>query len=91
MSEAIWSHRPLPYIVRVRVTLTDDSVPTVCEERVVAYSIMEAIVQAVARTGWMGVDDTRYRVEDIAPDLVAYTAILIAERLAQKEIAAHAG
>lgn len=42
---------PLPYVVRLRVAISDDAVPEVVEHKVVAYSIADAIMQACYRSG----------------------------------------
>lgn len=81
--DRIWVHDPLPYIVRLRETLNEDSVPTVNEYRVVAYSIFEAMVQATTRAGGRGIDDIRYKIEDIYPDLEEYFR-MITDRIFQK-------
>lgn len=69
-----WTHAPLPYIVKVRTTLTDDSAPQITEHRVTAYSFMEALIQATMEVGGFGLNDARYQVESISPDLEKYAA-----------------
>jgi len=77
------THQPLPYLVRLREAIggNDDLAPTIREERVVAYSLMEALLQATFQAGGTGVDDSRYRVEFIGPDLEAY-GVLFADSFA---------
>lgn len=74
----IFTHEPLPYVVRLRETLAgdDDAVPQIREERVTAYSVMEAMLQAIFLAGGTGVEDSRYRVESIGLDLPAYIALV---------------
>lgn len=74
----LWTHAPLPYIVYLRETLAnnDDTVPTFREERVIGYSIMEALLSAVMQAGGTSMDDSRFRVERIGPDLPAFYALI---------------
>jgi hypothetical protein len=62
-------HLPLPYVVRVRIT-HDDAVPS--EQRVikvVAYSILEAHMQAVLEAGGQSLmPDPKIAIESIGPD-----------------------
>lgn len=69
-------HPPLPYMARVRVVADDDSVPQVREVHVVAYSVIEAAMQAITEVGGTSVlSDEKYRVESIGPDLAAYARL----------------
>jgi hypothetical protein len=69
------THDPLPYVVRLRIAMTDDAVPEVRELHVTAYSIHEAWMQAVLEATGSGVVDiatTKVQVEFIGPDEPAY-------------------
>jgi len=63
-----WEHSPLPYVVRLRVAMDEDSVPEVSEFHVTAYSIFEAMMQATLQAGGQVLDGTKIRVEDVRPD-----------------------
>lgn len=83
MSDKDYAHEPLPYVVRVRTTLGEDSVPDVQERHVTAYSLYEAMFQAVVEATGTAPDAAKYVVEHIGPDLPAYTAAVVANRLAE--------
>lgn len=71
------AHTPLPYSVRLRVTLSDDAVPTTETRTVIAYSVMEAVLQvAMSLTGSAGGADQKVVVEHIEPDVPAYFAMV---------------
>lgn len=68
-------HEPLPYIVRLRVAVDEDSAPTVKVFRVTAYSIVEAMAQAMISAEATTVDlgaHVQFRVEDVVPDISRY-------------------
>lgn len=67
-------HAPLPYIVTVKSTMDDDAVPSIQTVNVVAYSILEAMLQATTQVGGKGFDDEKHRVERIEPDVPAFVA-----------------
>lgn len=75
-----WTHQPLPYVVRLRITADEDSAPRVEEFRVTAYSIIEAMMQANFLAGGSGVsgESDKYKVEEIMPDMPAYLAMFVA-------------
>lgn len=69
----IWLHEPVPYIVRVRVVVDPDRPPEVVVQRLVAYSVIEAVYQAIVMTtGLVDIEAHKIHVEDIRPDLPAY-------------------
>ena len=75
-----WAHRPLPYVVRLRISADDDKPSVQFECRGVAYSLMEAMVQAtVAATGQAAIDNQKIAVEQLEPDLDAYLVMLCEE------------
>ena len=80
--DSIFIHAPLPYIVTARVIVSEDLPPERHEVRLVAYSILEAIMQASIQLGGDGLEDSHVKVELIAPDLDRYMAMLIETRLA---------
>jgi hypothetical protein len=74
---ALLTHIPLPYVVRVRVAVDDDAPPECREYRVVAYSVVEAMIQvSLQLTSAMDLSASmQIRVEHIAPDTGAYAAL----------------
>lgn len=78
-SANMWVHEPLPYTVRLREMLTEDSAPAVKEYKVIAYSVFEAGVQAIMQAGGVGIDDMKFKLEHITPDVPHYTALLAAQ------------
>lgn len=75
MSGAPLSHEPLPYVVTVRVALDDDHAPELRQIKLVAYSVIEAMVQAsIIAGGSIGHEDARVKVERIDADVEAYHA-----------------
>lgn len=69
-------HMPLPYVVRLRVAHSDDAKPETVTERVVAYSILDAMMQASLRVrGMSGLAEGQAVVEDITPDTEAWLAM----------------
>lgn len=77
------THDPLPYLVRLRVALTDDAVPEIQEIRVVAYSLSEAMMQAFIAVTGNGVIDSKVRVESIAPDEPEYWTRMLGNTIAR--------
>lgn len=67
-----WTHEPLPYRVVLRAALKSDDAPTRFEKRVVAYSVVEAIFQALIETTGNAPGDAKYDVEVVEPDMMAY-------------------
>ena len=66
-------HDPLPYIVRVRLYTHEDAPPSVQEVRVNAYSLLEAVGQAMFEvTGASAVDEGKAKIEFIGPDVPEY-------------------
>jgi hypothetical protein len=76
----MWTHQPLPYVVRLRITADEDSAPRVQEFKVTAYSIIEAMMQANFLAGGSGIDGEKYKVEEITPDMPAYLAMFVANQ-----------
>ena len=69
------THPPLPYLVRLRLTMTDDSRPEIVEYRVVAYSLREATMQACFQAGAVAFEGQNVTVEFVGPDLDAYARV----------------
>lgn len=83
-ADSVFVHEPLPYVVRLRSTLTDDAVPEVRDFHVLAYGVFEAAMQAVMEAGGLGLEDARHRVESVSADLPAYIRLVAARLTAQK-------
>jgi hypothetical protein len=69
------THDPLPYLVRLRIALTDDAVPEIREVKVTAYSLSEAWMQAffeITGNGMVDPANTKVQIEFIGPDEPAY-------------------
>ena len=72
-----WAHRPLPYVVRLRVSTDDDKPSVRYEHRCLAYSLLEALIQAsVAATGQATIDNQKVAVERLEPDWEAYLTMM---------------
>lgn len=80
--ESMFTHEPLPYVVRLRETMGDDTMPVSHEERLVAYSVYEAMMQAIFQAGGHAPSETRFTIESIEPDVPAYYAMLAARVVA---------
>jgi len=81
----LFVHEPLPYIVELTTSLTDDDVPQLHSIKVTAYSVMEAAMQAAVQlTGSAVVDDQNARVTAIRPDVAGWFKV-IQERLRQQK------
>lgn len=66
-------HEPLPYLVTARIVLDDDQPPETRTVPLVAYSLLEAMVQAsLLLGGGPGMNDAKVRIERIEPDIAAY-------------------
>lgn len=65
---------PLPYIIRLRTVTNDDAPSVVVEEKIIAYSAMEACMQAAMMATGRGVDGN-VKVEFIGPDVEAWHAM----------------
>jgi hypothetical protein len=66
-------HDPLPYIFRLRVTVSEDLPSEVREFRVTAYSLMEGLMQAMFEaSGSSVVDDAKVKVEHVTVDEQEY-------------------
>lgn len=69
------NHEPLPYVVTLRVMLHDDGPAQRVEWRGYAYSVTEAMLQAMfEHVGLVGANDEHIKVERITPDLTEYVA-----------------
>ena len=86
------THPPLPYVVVLREIPmgSDDAVPVLHQQHVMAYSVLEALLQANIVSGASGLDDSRFKVETIEPDLPAY-ALLLATHTAKVAMGAFMG
>jgi len=66
----MWMHHPLPYVIRARVMVSDD---TPQEQhmlhKIYAYSIIEAMFQACILLGGTGMEDAKIKIDAIGPDL----------------------
>lgn len=71
-SGGMFTHAPLPYIVRIRVVVDDDATPESREFKLTAYSVLEAMMQALYQAGGTAIDGVNYKVEDIRPDIAEY-------------------
>ena len=81
-AHSVWDHRPLPYVVRVRMMPGEDSAPVAREWRGFAYSILEAVMAAtLVVTGSTGAEMEKVTVESVAPDVAAYQFLCEAARL----------
>ncbi len=70
----LYAHAPLPYVVTVRVMISEDAPPQRIEHKVVAYSLYEAIFTAVIQsTGAASLNDARCVIESVAPDTMEWT------------------
>ena len=77
MSADSQQHSPMPYVVKLRVALSDDAAPEVVEWRGYAYSVIEAVMQAMLEHGGKtGGNDERMKVESIMPDIPEYLAFI---------------
>lgn len=66
----MWVHHPLPYVIRARVMVNDDTPQEQRELRpVYAYSIIEAMFQACILLGGTGMEDAKIKIDYIGPDL----------------------
>lgn len=72
-----WVHEPLPYIITVRSTVSDDAAPVEQDYPETAYSIFEAILQAVSEAGGTGLDDVKHKAVRIRPDTLHFKALLM--------------
>lgn len=71
-------HTPLPYVVRLRISESDDTEPRIVEVRQPAYSAMEACMQACLQasgTAALG-EASNVKIESVQPDEKAYLADL---------------
>lgn len=83
----IFSHRPLPYIVRLRAIDDADRPPQALVSRQVAYSVSEAVIQAFYEAGGtpLGRGRAKIEIDGVEPDVAAYCAQLAS--LAGKAVA----
>lgn len=71
-------HRPLPYYVRLRLAKSEDETPTLHEWRGTAYSLFEAMLQAMmVATGKTDPEQQSLKVEAIEPDVAAYLRMVL--------------
>jgi hypothetical protein len=78
-------HHPLPYIVSLKETSDDDQPAQRWEKRVVAYSIVEAVAQAMVEVGGMMPHDemskAKFQVENVQPDVAEYWRLLTIQQI----------
>lgn len=61
---------PLPYFVKLRTVSSDDAQPVITEVRCLAYSPLDACVQAMVQTlGFGHQDSDKCKIENVGPDL----------------------
>lgn len=72
----MFTHLPLPYVVHVRVMMSEDAFPETHIVRLMAYSIFEAMCQASQQLGGGTIlDDAKVKIERIEPDVPEYQRI----------------
>ncbi len=70
MTDDTFSHRPLPYEVVLRVVVDEDGSPQpTINWNGYAYSVMEAMMQAMMEAGRTSVSEGKYNVVSIRPDV----------------------
>lgn len=79
------THTPLPYVVRLKLVLDQDTPPQSADWNGWAYSLMEAILQALMEASGKSSGVT-YTVEYVRPDLPVFF-LALASRVTE---AAHA-
>ena len=57
----------------------DDDIPQRVERTVVAYSMFEAMMQAIMEASGKSPDDVHYKVKHVGPDIAAYVKLLADE------------
>ena len=73
---ALAAHAPVPYFVSLRIGADADSAPQRHVARVVAYSLLEAVAQAMIEvTAKTGLIEPVLRVEDVRPDMLSYALL----------------
>jgi len=77
-------HEPLPYVVKLRTTISDDAPPATLEFKVVAYSVWEALSQALMEAGATSPDGSKHTVESIGPNVAAWWALKRMNRRAEE-------
>ena len=71
------THAPLPYVVRLRFAEDEDKGAVPYEWRGAAYSLMEAVTQALFEaSGSMDVKAESVRIEKVGPDIEGYADII---------------
>lgn len=79
VSGSLYIHEPLPYLVRLKVVVSDDAIPETRECRIVAYSLMEAAFSALFQNGGSEFDGVKYSIVSVEPDLIAYLKMKLKE------------
>lgn len=75
-------HAPVPYIVKLRLTASDDAAPLAKTWRGYAYSVLEACMQSSFEVGGtLGADTSKIVIESVGPDVETFEADLL-KRLA---------
>ena len=79
-------HSPLPYCVHLKFSLDDDDVPQLRVVDVTAYSVIEAVMQAIVKeTGAVPeAGGAKVTVTDVHPNHKAYAEMLVAEIAARR-------
>lgn len=72
------THRPLPYVVRIRVALDEDRQGDVVTWNGYAYSLMEAMLQACFVVCGEA-SPAKVSVEHVGPDMVEYLRMVVKE------------
>ena len=71
-----FTHGPLPYIIRLRVSIDDDAPPQIREFHITAYSVIEAVFQAIFEAGGTELNDAKTMVDSVRPDEPAFYALV---------------
>ncbi len=69
-------HAPMPYTVVLRGTLGDDLPPTESVHKLVAYSVYEALLQAMMEASGSSPESCTYKVVSIGPDIGGYVKLI---------------
>lgn len=70
------THEPLPYLVTLAFRVDADTLAPAVTIRTIAYSMLEAVAQAMLQAGQeTGQDPTACVVQRVTPDLVTYAVL----------------
>lgn len=70
-----FTHPPLPYVVTLRTAADDDSPARTVDYHLMAYGVMEAILQAIFQAGGSGLEGEKHKVEKVEPDMKEYARL----------------